>query len=392
MANSQHEYLQTHPHLSFELNLTRANPRFWLLLGEISSKCAHVEATPITKQTLRQLNHLYLARGVNATTAIEGNTLEEEEVLKRISGDLKLPKSKDYLGREVDNIVRAYNEILRTVSTGTFVISVEQIKHWNKMILSDLEVEDHVEPGEVRSVNVHAGPYLAPPARDAEHLLHRLCDWLNSDDFESPDGSWATAHSFIKAVTAHVYIEWIHAFGDGNGRLGRLIEFACLANGGIPAVSSHVLQSHYNDTRTDYYRRLNESSQGQGDLTGFLTYAAQGFRDGLAEQLDRLNAEAELLMWRVLVDEALAGRSSDVAQRRRALALELGKHENGVPRDELITLTSQIAKSYMSKTTKTLSRDLGELDRLKLIEVQGGRVKPRLWRVRALRPWTMSDT
>lgn len=391
MESADREYLETHPHLTFTLDLTRSGPQFWLLLGEISSKCDHVEGTPITTETLREMNRLYLARGVNATTAIEGNTLNEQDVLKRIAGDLELPKSKDYLGREVDNIVAAYNEILQAVGEGTFEISVEQIKTWNRKILQDLEVESHVVPGEVRQVNVHAGPYLAPPARDAEHLLHRLCEWLNSGDLDSPDGSWSVAHTFIKAVTAHVYIEWIHAFGDGNGRLGRLIEFACLAKGGIPAVSSHVLQSHYNDTRTDYYRRLNESSQGEGDLTGFLTYAAQGFRDGLEEQLSRLNAEAELLMWRVLVDEALSdARSNDVAQRRRMLALELGKHEHGVQRRDLITLNSDIAESYMTKTPKTLSRDLGELDRLKLIDIQGDLIKPRLWRVRALRPWTLT--
>ena len=45
---------------------------------------------------------LYLAKGVRATTAIEGNTLTEEQVRERIlSSKSTLPKSQEYQGREV---------------------------------------------------------------------------------------------------------------------------------------------------------------------------------------------------------------------------------------------------------------------------------------------------
>ncbi|MBI4725858.1 hypothetical protein HY768_01300 [candidate division TA06 bacterium] len=48
---------------------------------------------------------IYLAKGVAATTAIEGNSLSEEQVLQHMEGTLKLPPSKKYLAQEVDNII-----------------------------------------------------------------------------------------------------------------------------------------------------------------------------------------------------------------------------------------------------------------------------------------------
>ena len=52
------------------------------------------------------------AKGALATTAIEGNTLTEDEVVKHLEGRLRLPQSRQYLVKEIDNIVGACNSIL----------------------------------------------------------------------------------------------------------------------------------------------------------------------------------------------------------------------------------------------------------------------------------------
>ena len=87
-------YLETHPFITFSTRLDTATPLFWMLLGEAKSKCNHMTRVPV-KQDIGQLLHrIYFAKGVNATTAIEGNTLSEDEVRRRIDGDLDLPKSR----------------------------------------------------------------------------------------------------------------------------------------------------------------------------------------------------------------------------------------------------------------------------------------------------------
>src|SRR4051794_21663082 len=104
-------YEKTHPWLSFELDLSRAPMQLWMLLGEARSKIEHLSESLLAPETGERLRQLYLAKGVHATTAIEGNTLSEEEVAEYLQGRLKLPPSQDYRTREVENIVRTYNQI-----------------------------------------------------------------------------------------------------------------------------------------------------------------------------------------------------------------------------------------------------------------------------------------
>lgn len=116
---------RTHPWLSFRIELRKAAPPLWLLLGEAASKCDHMAGVPLRPATAQSLHQLYLAKGALATTAIEGNTLTEKEVLARIQGKLKLPPSKEYLGQEVDNIVAACNGIGERLRNGDAALRAE---------------------------------------------------------------------------------------------------------------------------------------------------------------------------------------------------------------------------------------------------------------------------
>ena len=93
---------RTYPWISFRLNLREAGPRLWLSLGEAASKCEHIAGVPLRPATAQTLHRLFLAKGVLATTAIEGNTLTEKEVLARLDG--KLAQAAASVGVEVSPI------------------------------------------------------------------------------------------------------------------------------------------------------------------------------------------------------------------------------------------------------------------------------------------------
>ncbi len=78
---------------------------------------------------------------------------------------------------------------------------------------------------------------------------------------------------------AHLYIAWIHPFGDGNGRTARFLEVKILLRAGIPTVAAHLLSNHYNATRSAYYRQLQRASASGGYVAPFIQYALQGFID-----------------------------------------------------------------------------------------------------------------
>ncbi|MGH3693013.1 MAG: hypothetical protein ACRDRX_03265 [Pseudonocardiaceae bacterium] len=50
-------------------------------------------------------------KGAVATTAIEGNTLDEEEVEELLASKRRLPPSQEYLQREVENVIEALDGI-----------------------------------------------------------------------------------------------------------------------------------------------------------------------------------------------------------------------------------------------------------------------------------------
>ncbi len=89
-------YERTHPWITFDLSqLKRASARLWISLGEAQSKCEHLAQMPLRSDTAAKLHHIYLAKGIFATAAIEGNTLTEEQVRQRLDGKLQLPKSQE---------------------------------------------------------------------------------------------------------------------------------------------------------------------------------------------------------------------------------------------------------------------------------------------------------
>jgi Fic family protein len=368
--------VRTHPWISFSLDLRRTLPATWLALGEARSKCEHLAGVPLRPAIAERLHEIYLAKGIHATAAIEGNTLTEGQVLQRIQGKRDLPQSQEYLGREVDNIVDAANRIIGRISKKGFSpISVDDLKDYNRRILKDLEVEDHVRPGEYRDIDVGVMDYKAPHPKECETLVERFCQWLNGTDFKPPHRDDTITYGIIKAIVAHVYFAWIHPFGDGNGRTARLLEVRFLMEAGVPTAAVHLLSNHYSNTRMDYYRRLSETSKNDGDLNGFIFYAVRGLVDQLRKQLRFVKFQQWGLAWESYIHEALGTKRTNTARRQHVLLLALSDSTEPVPKGEIKHLNPKLAEMYATKTPKTLSRDLNELMSKNLISIEGETIR-----------------
>ena len=367
MSSGTREYTRTHPWIKFLVDLRACPHDLWIMLGECQSKIEHLAGVPLRPNTAKKLQNLYLAKGVRATTAIEGNTLTEAQVLDAVNHTLKLPPSQQYLQQEVNNIIDACNTLLATAMVSTTAsCSVEKIRAFNVSVLKGLKVEEHVVPGEYSSTGLTVGRYRAAPRRDTEYLVEKLCEWLNGNAF-APSGELQTGMAILKAILAHLYIAWIHPFGDGNGRTARLIEFEILLHAGVPAPAAHLLSNHYNLTREEYYRQLDLTSKSNGDIIPFISYAVQGLRDGLRDQIQYVRTEQRDVVWRNFVHEKFRDLNTAADIRRRHLVLDLSMQEAGVPRSALQTVSTRIATAYARKGEKTLSRDLNELKAMELV-------------------------
>ncbi len=382
-----YQYEKTHPWITFSLDLEKASYNLWLLMGEAQSKCEHIAGVPLRPDINADFQRLYLAKGILATSAIEGNTLTEREVLERIEGKKNLPQSKEYLGQEIDNLLEAYEVISNEIidSNGPLKFSVERIKKYNRMILNKLTLDDGIIPGEIRTYSVGVGSYRGVPFQDCEYLLEQLCGFLNDDKYQNIFQDYKIALGLIKAIMAHIYLAWIHPFGDGNGRTARLIEYQMLLEAGIAKPAANLLSNHYNLTRTEYYHQL-ELTTKKGDVLPFLIYALKGFIDGLKIQIDEIRKQQLDITWRSYIQQSFQSMIKKVDNRKRIVLLELSKYDGFISIREIRELTPKTAQLYFHKTDKTISRDLHSLEKMELIEVTSKGVRVRKENILAFMP------
>ena len=326
---------------------------------------------------------MYLIRGVQGSTAIEGNTLSEQEVEQILDNQEPLPLSKRYQEQEIRNVLAACNKIVDdTCSDNASELTPEYICALNEIVLKNLELQEGVEAGVFRKHSVIVGTvYRGAPADDCPKLMDFLCNWLNSATFKAPADDYKFAMAVIQAVCAHIYLAWIHPFGDGNGRTARLVELYLLLKAGIPVPAAHLLSNHYNKTRSEYYLHLQKLSRKDSagrypTFDDFLQYALQGLVDGLREQINIVQDFQHKVMWEYHVYQTFReNKGKEQGKRMRDLLLGLSPgfqtvDMNSIPADVYHT-------HYHKKTNRTLQRDLKELVDMKLIEKQGNSYRPR---------------
>ncbi|OQA91374.1 MAG: Adenosine monophosphate-protein transferase SoFic [Elusimicrobia bacterium ADurb.Bin231] len=373
MKKISEKLLEKCPWISFKINLRELSFTTWMLLGQCVSKCDHIKRIPLSPAVRKELHKVYLIKGVVATTAIEGNTLTEEQVRDILENKANIEPSKKYLEQEVRNIIEACNEIGRNIRSEKYkTVSNELICELNKNVLTNVPVEDGAIPGAYRNRQVGVGRYRAPAAQDVSHLMNGYCEWLSSFDGAGID---EIAAAIIKAIASHLYFVLIHPFDDGNGRTARLLEFMILLSSGAPSPAAHLLSNHYNATRAEYYRHLDKISKTKGDMSDFFAYAIQGLRDGLQDVIDTIIVQVQMVSWRHYVYQIFKPIENDSAKRQREILFLLSECANPLPLSEIEKLT---AKYYLDKgkTQKSFTRDWNSLLKTDMIAEKDGKYSP----------------
>jgi Fic family protein len=390
-GNQRRAYAQpgSHPWITFTFNLASLSELDFVHIGEALSKCEHIAGVPLHPAVADQLHRVYLVKGIHATTHIEGNSLTEEQVSKRVAGHLELPDSQEYLGKEVDNILAACNLVANELEVGKEMrLSRSRIEQFNAMVLDGLPLEEGVTPGKMRtkSVVVGGGIYRGAPAQDCKYLTEQLCAWLDQLLIDAGP-TWRKPMGLIRAILAHLYLAWIHPFGDGNGRTARLVEFQLLLEAGFPSPACHLLSNYYNQTRVRYYQVLRETSRSAPYcVEKFISYALLGFVEGLREALEVIRQSQLGTVWLNFVHNAELGKSAPVVKRRRDLVLALPSTGEFTPVSAISRLTPGLAAHYAGKTPKMITRDVHALEEAGLLQRGESGVRPFIGRMLAFLP------
>lgn len=152
---------------------------------------------------LRKVNRI---KTIHSSLAIEGNTLNEDQVRDIIDGKTVVAPIKEI--QEVKNAIATYN-LYPTLNP----YSVKDLlKAHGVMMQALIDDAGRFRRGGVGVFSEQGLVHMAPPAERVPFLMDDLFAWLQS----SKD------HLLIRSCVFHYEFEFIHPFIDGNGRTGRL--------------------------------------------------------------------------------------------------------------------------------------------------------------------------
>lgn len=230
-------------------------------IGECLGELKASNAAAIVPE-LRRGNRI---KTIQASLAIEGNTLSLDQVTAVLSGKRVLGLPREI--QEVKNAFEAYEEIMKYSPH-----SVKDMLAAHKLLMSTLIDE----AGAFRSggVGITRGEqvvHVAPPAARVPSLIKELLSWLRKTD----------THPLVASCIFHYEFEFIHPFSDGNGRMGRLWQTVILSNW-HPVFALLPVESVVRDRQQEYYAALG-SSDKSADGTLFTEFMLAAILQAIRE-------------------------------------------------------------------------------------------------------------
>lgn len=207
---------------------------------------------------------------------IEGGRLSEDETEEIFETDSFIPKSDETIKLddliEMKNHFRLFDSALDTLNDD---LSKEMIINMNKILKRNTTDEENPR--------YNVGGFKIIPNKIG---LINVIDTSAPEDVEKDIGNLLLEYKKIKNVTIediidfHYKFELIHPFGDGNGRVGRMIMFReCLRNNIMPFI---VLD---ND-KSFYMRGLKNYKNDKLFLIDTIKHEQDLYEDIVNEMLD----------------------------------------------------------------------------------------------------------
>lgn len=153
----------------------------------------------------KELEEISIAFTYN-TNAIEGSKITLEEA-REIIHDKMAPNKPLRDVKETEAHSKVFLQMLEKPEK----ITNELILKWHKEIFGESKSDI---AGNYRDYLVRVGAYLAPDWQEVKKMMNELIEFIHSNK---------KMNAVELSARAHYRFEKIHPFGDGNGRIGRLL-------------------------------------------------------------------------------------------------------------------------------------------------------------------------
>ena len=215
---------------------------------------------PIPEDRVARLNQKLRLDWNYHSNSIEGNTLSASETKAFLLHGItaKGKPFRDYIE------MRGHNEALKKLETivhHELKITESFIKEFHKIIqVEPYSGEAEINPGEYKTqanylITITGERIDFEPPHEVPRLMNELINWLNNHiDPPKRKKKKYDLHPLLIACGFHIRFIQIHPFGDGNGRMARiLMNLILMLCGYVPAIIKL-------EKRKDYYGALNLSS------------------------------------------------------------------------------------------------------------------------------------
>ncbi|MDR3136658.1 MAG: Fic family protein [Coriobacteriales bacterium] len=215
-----------------------------VLIHEADEKKAQLTAKPPLAPDVEDAQQeRFLFADIYNSLAIEGNALSEEEIKRVLTQDEVVPGKplSDHLG-----VVGYRDAIIETreyVSRDTRITEHEIRKLHFKLLIAHQQAS-----GQYRNYNLMIRGHRPTSYEKIPYKMVQLVDGAGNPEDEHP----------LKSIAFfHLRLEKIHPFGDGNGRVGRLVVNTMLAQAGYPPIIFELEQKQHYYQALEAYDGLN---------------------------------------------------------------------------------------------------------------------------------------
>ena len=233
---------------------------------------------------LVDLGELQLAEWADeavATAQIEGEALQINSVRASAARRLGLTQSGRVQLQQREPRVEATLDVIEAaVQHWAEPLSAERLFGWHAALfptgrsgITPIVVggwREHPEPMQIvtpRLGQPDVVHYQAPDSRDVPAQMARLIGWFNDADVG------ARMDGLVRAAIAHLWLEAIHPFEDGNGRIGRALADLAMAQDLRSGQRVFSLSRQMWLDRAGYYRQLQAAtSQPVLDVTPWVRW------------------------------------------------------------------------------------------------------------------------
>ena len=331
-----------------------------------------------------KLDRLNRVRAVYGTTALEGNPLSESEVSHQLEvveeGGNGNPHKASKEQQQIINSILAQQWVRMRFSPKNAPMQVNDILIMHRMLTQQSDTKNNV-PGKLRTFSVVVGSedmggvHRGAPAEKLPELMEQYVNFINSKRLlaEGP---------VIRALLSHFFLVTIHPFGDGNGRVSRLVEAGILFQQDYNVQGFYGLSNYFYRNEKSYKTLLQQCRREQPfDLTPFITFGVQGFSSELKGINNFIKAKLNRVVYRAMLVRAfntrVGTRRKQLNQREyNLLDFLLSETEPSDPFSENpsriikipeLTGTKTVSWQYRNVTKRTLYRELGRLSELGFI-------------------------